>query len=171
MGLRSWLWPLCAGLLFIVADRTATADSGALPMADRVVVRKARHEMLVYSHGRVIRQFRISLGLQPQGAKERAGDFRTPEGTYRLESRNPRSDFFLSMKVSYPNDEDRGRARANGWKTGGSIMVHGLPNTLKAPAVYYLSQDWTDGCIALSNTDMLDFWLIVPDNTPIVIAP
>ncbi len=53
----------------------------------------------------VLRAYRIALGLNPGGAKERAGDFRTPEGNYRLTRRNTRSDFFLSIQVSYPNDQ------------------------------------------------------------------
>ena len=50
----------------------------------------------------VLRAYRIALGLNPGGHKERAGDFRTPEGNYRLTRRNSRSDFFLSIQVSYP---------------------------------------------------------------------
>ena len=60
-----------------------------------------------------MRSYKIALGLNPVGQKERAGDFRTPEGEYRLIRRNPRSDFFLSIQVSYPNDADVKRARRN----------------------------------------------------------
>jgi len=155
-------------LVFMVCASQAVAiDSAQLPNADRVVVYKGAREMRLYRGGSVLRTYHISLGLQPTGAKERSGDFRTPEGSYRLERRNPRSDYFLSIQVSYPNDDDRVRARQNGWKTGGSIMIHGLPNDLKFPARYYSGKDWTDGCIALSNSDMLEFWLIVQDNIPI----
>ena len=163
---------LGALLLSFVALRApvaAAADVEPPPMADRVVVYKGAREMRLYHRDSVLRTYHISLGLQPNGAKERAGDFRTPEGSYRLQRRNPRSDYFLSIQVSYPNDRDRDRARSNHWQTGGSIMIHGLPNNLKFPARYYVTQDWTDGCIALSNSDMLEFWLIVQDNIPIEI--
>lgn len=50
-------------------------------------------------------------------------------------------------------------------------MIHGLPNRLKRPPDYYETEDWTDGCIALSNTDMLEIWLLTPDNAPIEIQP
>jgi murein L,D-transpeptidase YafK len=159
---------LIALLFFMVcAGPLPAIESDHLPTADRVVVYKSAREMRLYHGSSVLRTYHVSLGLQPKGAKERAGDFRTPEGSYRLERRNPRSDYFLSIQVSYPNDEDRARARRSGWITGGSIMVHGLPNNLKFPARYYVGQDWTDGCIALSNSDMLEFWLIVQDNIPI----
>jgi murein L,D-transpeptidase YafK len=165
------LFLACASLCLSLAWARASlaVESDPLPSADRVVVYKGAREMRLYHHGSVLRTYHISLGLQPNGAKERAGDFRTPEGSYRLERRNPRSDYFLSIQVSYPNDTDRARARRNNWATGGSIMVHGLPNNLKFPTSYYAGQDWTDGCIALSNSDMLEFWLMVQDNIPIEI--
>jgi hypothetical protein len=50
-------------------------------------------------------------------------------------------------------------------------MIHGLPNRLKKPLDYYLTRDWTNGCIAVSNSDMLDIWLMTPTNTPIQILP
>jgi murein L,D-transpeptidase YafK len=153
----------------VSASGAMAIDSDPLPNADRVVVYKGAREMRLYRGGAVLRTYHVSLGLQPTGPKERSGDFRTPEGSYRLERRNPRSDYFLSIQVSYPNDDDRLRARQNGWQTGGSIMIHGLPNDLKFPARYYAGRDWTDGCIALSNSDMLEFWLIVQDNIPIEI--
>ena len=70
----------------------------------------------------------------PAGTKQRSGDFRTPEGVYQLTRRNPHSDYFLSIQVSYPNAEDLQRAQRNRWEVGGSIMVHGWPNTLRHSA-------------------------------------
>jgi len=147
----------------------ATADK--LPPVDRVVVHKAERRMMLMRGGNIVRSYHVQLGLNPIGQKERSGDFRTPEGTYRLERRNPRSDFFLSIKVSYPNQTDLKRARARHWDTGGSIMIHGLPNLLKHDADYYLSHDWTDGCIAVSNADMVEIWMLTPDDVPIDILP
>ena len=85
--------------------------------------------------------------------------------------RNPRSDYFLSIQVSYPNKSDELRARKNRWAPGGLIMIHGFPNVPKHPAAYYSSNDWTDGCIALSNSDMVEVWLRTQDNIPIDIYP
>jgi murein L,D-transpeptidase YafK len=158
------------------AARPAQADvvslaPAELPMADRAVVRKAERRLYLFGHGQVLRSYRVALGLVPEGNKERAGDFRTPEGSYRLTRRNPHSDYFLSIQVSYPNEVDQQRARRNRWLPGGSIMVHGLPNTLKHAPDYYAAADWTDGCIALSNADMVEFWLLSRDNMPIDIVP
>jgi murein L,D-transpeptidase YafK len=145
--------------------------SEQLPSVDRVIVRKSQRRLILMHGGNLVRSYHVQLGLNPLGQKERAGDFRTPEGSYRLERRNPRSDFFLSLKVSYPNPEDLRRARAHHWDTGGSIMIHGLPNSLRHEPDYYESHDWTDGCIAVSNADMVEIWMLVPDDVPIDILP
>ncbi len=143
----------------------------AMPQADEVVVHKSERRLYLMRHGEVLRSYRVALGLDPDGPKERAGDFRTPEGRYLLTHRNPRSDYFLSIQVSYPNDEDVRRAQREHLDPGGSIMVHGLPNTLSHNPVYYAKSDWTDGCIALSDSDMVEVWLMTRDNTPIEILP
>jgi murein L,D-transpeptidase YafK len=142
-----------------------------LPMADRIVVHKAERRLDLMRGYSVLRTYHIALGLNPIGQKQRSGDFRTPEGTYFLARRNARSDFFLSIQVSYPNDRDLAYARRNHWPSGGSIMIHGMPNTLKHPPQYYESHDWTDGCIAVTNADMVEIWLLTPYNTPIEIRP
>lgn len=152
-----------------VADRAAPAG-GLLP-ADRVIVYKSERRMELVRNGQTIASYRVSLGLSPNGDKQREGDFRTPEGTYRLTRRNARSEFFLSVQVSYPEPDDVALARRNGWSPGGQIMVHGLPNIPKFPRTRYLDSDWTDGCIALSNEDMLDFWLLTGADIPIEIRP
>jgi murein L,D-transpeptidase YafK len=142
-----------------------------LPVADRVLVRKSERRLYLMRGDDVLRAYRVALGLNPGGAKERSGDFRTPEGSYRLTRRNTRSDFFLSIQVSYPNEQDVQRARRNGWQPGGSIMIHGLPNDPRHTPDYYASQDWTDGCIAVTNADMVEIWMMTSDNVRIDIQP
>lgn len=145
--------------------------SATIPVADLIVVRKSERRLYLMRHGEVLRSYRVALGLQPEGPKQRAGDFRTPEGRYLLTRRNPRSDFFLSIQVSYPNDRDVRRARHQHVDPGGSIMLHGLPNSLRHPPEYYAQSDWTDGCIAMSDSDMVELWMMTQDNTPIDIRP
>jgi murein L,D-transpeptidase YafK len=149
----------------------AVGLSAQLPVADEVVVRKSERKLYLLHRGEVIRSYRVSLGLQPQGAKERAGDFRTPEGHYQLARRNSHSDYFLSIQVSYPNADDARRAHGHHEDPGGSIMIHGLPNNLRHSPDYYATADWTDGCIALSNSDMVEVWLMTQDNVRVEILP
>jgi murein L,D-transpeptidase YafK len=159
---------LCAALLVLAP---ATAPAAALEMADRIVVRKGERRLYLMNGERVLRSFRVSLGLTPTGHKQREGDFRTPEGDYHVVRRNPDSRFFLALQVSYPGPEDLRRAAREGVSPGGQIMIHGLPNRPSKPLDYYLTRDWTDGCIAVSNADMVDIWLMTPTNTPIQILP
>jgi murein L,D-transpeptidase YafK len=149
----------------------ASSVSATVPVADQVLVRKSERRLYLLRHGEVLRSYRVALGLIPDGPKERAGDFRTPEGRYQLTRRNSRSDYFLSIQVSYPNAEDLRRARRDHVNPGGSIMVHGLPNFQRHPPDYYAAADWTDGCIAMSDADMVELWLMVQDKTPIDILP
>jgi murein L,D-transpeptidase YafK len=149
-------------------------DNSAEPpqqLADRVVVRKSERRMYLMHRDSVLRSYRVALGLNPLGPKEQEGDSRTPEGHYVLTRRNPRSEYFLSIQVSYPNDRDMQRARRNRLTPGGSIMIHGLPNELRREPTYYEERDWTDGCIAVSDSDMLEIWLLTPADTPIDILP
>jgi murein L,D-transpeptidase YafK len=166
--LLAWLAAAAAG-----ADSLAgiSAPAGMLRPVDRVVVHKAGRKMELFREGALVASYRVSLGLVPTGHKQREGDYRTPEGRYRLTRRNAASDFFLAVQVSYPESIDVVLARKHGWQPGGSIMVHGLPNELRYSRERYLSTDWTDGCIALSNEDMLDFWLLTGEGTPIEIRP
>jgi murein L,D-transpeptidase YafK len=152
-------------------SRTARLRDSDLPIATHVVVHKAQRRLEIFQGDEQLREFRIALGGDPVGHKMFEGDSRTPEGRYMLGARNPRSEFFLSMHVSYPNAADTARARKMGRRPGGLIMVHGQPNEPKRSARYYESEDWTDGCIALTNADMMEFWLLVPSNTPIDIRP
>jgi murein L,D-transpeptidase YafK len=151
---------------------TPNAPPGeTLRAVDRIVVHKAERKLLLMHDGDVVRSYHVELGLNPTGQKERSGDSRTPEGSYRVENHNARSDYFLSLKVSYPNQADEARARAHHWDAGGEIMIHGMPNELKHEPREYETHDWTDGCIAVSNADMAEIWTLTPDNVPIDILP
>ncbi len=149
----------------------SSTSEAALPMADSVVVRKAERKLYLMRQGEILRTYRIALGLRPEGHKQFEGDYRTPEGKYRLTRRNPNSEYFLSIQIDYPNTQDVDRARRQGLKPGGAIMIHGQPNMPRKPRDYYSNVDWTEGCIAVSNSDMVEIWLMTPPNTPIEIAP
>ncbi len=162
-------FPLAA--LVLVLASLASTEAGVFPVADEVLVEKAKRKLHLIQDGEAFRTFDIALGIRPVGDKLQEGDFRTPEGRYMLDARNPNSEFFLSIHVSYPNAEDRRLAREMGVSPGGAIMIHGQPNEPKQSEVYYRTQDWTNGCIAVSNSDMIDIWLMTGDNTPIEIRP
>ena len=146
-------------------------QASGFPLADKVLVDKSDRKLYLVQVDEAIRTFDIALGIRPVGDKQYEGDFRTPEGRYRLDLRNPESEYFLSIRVSYPNGQDIREARARGVDPGGAIMIHGQPNEPTRSETYYRTQDWTNGCIAVSNSDMIDIWLMTGDNTPIEIRP
>jgi hypothetical protein len=156
---------------FGVASAGIESQRAGYEPADTILVRKAERRMYLMRANRIIAEYPIRLGLNPTGHKEREGDFRTPEGLYQLVGRNPRSEYFLSLEVSYPNEEDRARAKKSGVSPGGLIMIHGQPNVPRKSPDYYANYDWTNGCIAVSNSDMVDIWLRTQPGTVIVIRP
>ena len=155
----------------VAVAASANVATGSMLMADKLLVRKSERRLYLLRAGQVLREYKVALGLSPQGHKQREGDKKTPEGQYKLIRRNPRSDFFLSMEISYPNSTDLYRAQRQGVKPGGAIMLHGWPNIPRKTTDYYKSADWTDGCIAVANADMVEIWLMTPLETPIEIVP
>ena len=139
--------------------------------ADRVLVKKSERKLYLIKEGRVIRAYTISLGLNPLGHKQQQGDKRTPEGIYILKHRNPQSKYYKSILMSYPNKEDRRRAKARGVHPGGELAIHGLPARTEEEEWDYIERDWTDGCIAVTNDEMEEIWHLVDDGTPIEILP
>lgn len=153
-----------------------TAQSHAAPSqqrADRILVDKSEHSLTVFSKGKVIATFRAGFGVYPEGPKERRGDRKTPEGAYVLDYKNPNSAFYRSIHISYPNREDRARARRGGYDPGGDIMIHGQPLDPRVvrSVARWPNNDWTDGCISLSNADMKKLWNMVRVPVPIEIRP
>lgn len=162
--------PLAIVLAALLLPATASGGSG-FPVADRVLVEKSQRKLHLLKDDEIFRTFAVALGIVPLGDKQREGDFRTPEGVYVLDRRNPNSEFFLSIRISYPNHDDVREARERGEDPGGAIMIHGQPNEPTRSEVYYRTRDWTNGCIAVSNSDMIDIWLMTGDGTPIEIRP
>jgi murein L,D-transpeptidase YafK len=162
---------LCA-LALLPLGRIASGEQivAVTDQADLVLVVKSERKLYLMKAGHILRAIDVALGLFPKGPKRRAGDFRTPEGNYRLEGRNANSDYFLSIQVSYPSDADRAQARKSRVDPGGLIMIHGWPNEPHYELGHY-DGDWTDGCIGVRNADMVDIWLMTRESTPIEIRP
>jgi murein L,D-transpeptidase YafK len=155
-----------AGLLAIAA-----VCYGQEAQADRIVVNKAKRELVLLRAGKVLKSYRVSLGGHPVGPKTRQGDHKTPEGLYTIAGRNRQSAYHRSLRISYPNEKDRERARRAGVSPGGDIMIHGLPNGQGYIGKGHLLADWTNGCIAVTDEEIEEIWRLVPDGTPVQILP
>ncbi|MGJ8546107.1 MAG: L,D-transpeptidase family protein [Sulfitobacter sp.] len=136
------------------------------PEVTYVVVNKGQRRMYLLHHDKVLEQYKIRLGFAPEGHKQFEGDGKTPEGLYRINRRNPNSQFHLSIGVSYPNEQDRAYAHAMGKSPGGDIFIHGQ----KAPNKKDKG-DWTWGCISVDNEQIEQIYAMVRDGTPIAINP
>jgi murein L,D-transpeptidase YafK len=140
--------------------------------ADLIKVDKSERVMQLLRGEAIIATYKIALGGNPQGQKLKEGDERTPEGRYVIDWRNlKKSGYFLSLHISYPNQDDSAKARDEGVAPGGMIMIHGQPNGYAIAAPALQAFDWTNGCIAVTNKEMKQIWDAVSDGTPIEISP
>ncbi len=154
-------------LLFVLLSTVASAEPKFEPKVDRVVVLKTKHELLLLSGDHVVKSYRVALGRGGLGPKRRQGDGRTPEGLYRIDHRNPASKYHLALHISYPQTTDIQRAQRLGVSPGGDIMIHGLGREFSWVGSRHLLSDWTEGCIAVTNSEIEEIWELVPDGTPV----
>lgn len=135
------------------------------PEVTRIIVMKSDRVMYLMSGDQVLESYEFELGFAPIGDKEYEGDGRTPEGQYFIDRRNPNSAYYLSLGISYPNDEDRAEAELLGLSPGGDIFIHGTTRPFRG------QDDWTWGCIAVSNREMRQIYAMVQTGTVIDIYP
>ena len=126
---------------------------------------------MLISQGEVLKSYKIALGGNPIGHKERQGDNKTPEGTYVIDARNRDSRFHLSLRISYPNERDKKRAKELGVSPGGDIMIHGIKNGLSWVGNAHSGIDWTKGCIAVTDQEIEEIDKLAPNGTIVEIRP
>ncbi len=141
---------------------------------DKIVVYKGKRKLMTYRNGKLVDTFRMSLGAKGGangGDKVKAGDYRTPEGSYKIVRKKCDNRLYKSLMISYPNAEDLTKAKARGVNPGGYITIHGQPkwNADGRGDEYTLSRDWTEGCMAVPNRAMDSLWRAVENGVPIEI--
>ena len=140
------------------------------PQIDKIVVYKKKRKMYTYAQGKLMHEFRISLGKNgDKGNKVKAGDYKTPEGSYKIVRKKCDNRLYRSLMISYPNASDKARASKKGVSTGGYITIHGQPkwNADGRGDNYTLSRDWTEGCMAVPNAAMDKLWHAVANGVKI----
>jgi murein L,D-transpeptidase YafK len=170
-GMAAAITSVAAIIALLAAGFPPSSAEASVPKADRVLVLKKERTMFLMKGEAAFRVYRVALGPNAKGHKERQGDGRTPEGTYLLDSRNPNSNFYRAIHISYPNEADRENARQIGAPPGGNIFIHGLPNGMGDLGADHALWDWTDGCIGVTNEQMDEIWQAVDNGTPIEIRP
>ena len=156
----------------LVAALAVTASCGSKfrrydgPQVTAIVVHKAERRMYLLHGNEVLSDYKIGLGGNPVGDKHYEGDGKTPEGAYFISRRNPDSGYHLSLRISYPNDQDRTEAKAFGKEPGGDIFIHGRDGKNRGRG-----KDWTVGCIAVKDREIEKIYSMVQPGTPIFITP
>ena len=138
---------------------------------DRILIEKNARRLMLISQGEVLKSYKIALGGNPIGPKERQGDNKTPEGTYVIDGRNKDSRFHLSLHISYPNERDKNRAKELGVSPGGDIMIHGIRNGFSWVGDAHTEVDWTKGCIAVTDEEIEEISKLAPNGTIVEIRP
>ena len=146
------------------------------PITSEIIIYKEERQLELYVDSELIGVYKIGLSSEPLGSKDKEGDRRTPEGEYYVCTRNEKSRFTYFLGISYPNISDARRNLDNGvidqktfnkvkkaienkkrppWDTylGGEIGIHGGGS----------GSDWTLGCIAVTNEEIL----LIKDYTPL----
>jgi len=139
--------------------------------ADKILIEKKERRLTLFSKGEVLKTYKIALGGNPNGPKERQGDNKTPEGTYIIDSRNKDSRYHLSLHISYPNEKDKKRAKELVVSPGGDIMIHGIKNSFSWVGDFHKEVDWTKGCIAVTDEEIEEIEKLVPNGTIVEIRP
>lgn len=174
--------PVEAAAPLTLREAVAAADLGWPPPDVNVHIDKSDRWLQVRSGDVVLVSWPVGLG-GPLDDKVRMGDLATPEGTFRVVTRNDRSSFHLFLGISYPVTEDAERGLAAGlitpaqaraireadragrvppWETtlGGKIGIHGGGG----------GSDWTLGCIAVENEQIEQLWEVARHGTRVTIV-
>jgi len=176
---------LAACVLLVLAGATASSSSPAQDAGVHVVVSKASRTLALHdAREHLVKTYRVGLGSEPKGPKQREGDGATPEGEYYVTHVNPRSKFHLSLGLSYPNAADvaRGISRGTITKAEGQSIVDAIGRRERPPQHTNLggdifvhgggsATDWTAGCIALEDKDIDDLFARVPVGARVTVLP
>lgn len=158
------------GSVLLVILFSGCANYSKHPSPDYIVVFKSERQLALVHDDEIYKTYDIGLGQDPVGHKVQEGDSRTPEGHYVISGRNPNSKYFLSLRISYPDEDDISFAKEKGVHPGSDIMIHGMRGD-GTREDFLKSGDWTEGCIAVTNEEMEELWHLIEDGTPIKIYP
>jgi murein L,D-transpeptidase YafK len=175
--------------LFFVSILALILTTVSIPTTSfRILVKKSERKLYLYRTERgketLAKTYTIALGNTPKGTKRKQGDGATPEGEYYITHKNPKSNYYLSLGLSYPNINDADAGLKSGLiskaqretiataisrkekppqstRLGGDIFIHGGGT----------NGDWTLGCVALENEAIKELFDRIPVKTPVTIVP
>ena len=157
--------------ILVTFVKQCQAQPQSPPVPDRILIIKATRTLSLMKGFQVLKSYKVALGGQPVGAKERQGDHKTPEGVYSVDRKVPNSRFHLALHLSYPSDANREHARKFGFAPGSDVEIHGLPADFAWLGSLHRQTDWTDGCIAVTNEEIEEIYPLIKIGTPVEIRP
>ncbi|MCG3200832.1 MAG: hypothetical protein NFCOHLIN_00694 [Gammaproteobacteria bacterium] len=188
---------LTAALLAIALEVLSPAAIEAAAAAPRddyeIQVIKSQRLLLIKHDGKVEKQYRVASGKGGKGDKKMMGDRKTPVGIYRIVELKDSEKFHRFLRLSYPNVKDAfyglknkiitraefdaivaaahsGRIPPQDTPLGGAIGIHGLGDESGDRVYLHLGNDWTEGCIALTNEQIEEIMRYVDVGTKVVIS-
>lgn len=167
-------------------QKTPAPAANPLPKMKKpsLLVKKSERKLYLYDGEKLVKTYTIGLGFAPEGDKEIEGDGKTPEGEFYIFTKNPKSSYYLSLGISYPNLEDARRGLEQKLltqaeynqiaeavknkktppqktKLGGEIYIHGGGS----------ATDWTWGCMAMKNEEIKELFDALPVGINVKIEP
>jgi murein L,D-transpeptidase YafK len=171
-GIAASEWPSYCPKTKELALKRVTPPAGVLTKSEVIVIDKSRRLIHLMHNEQIIATYRMALGTSPVGDKQKEGDNKTPEGRYFVELKNIKSEYHLSLRLNYPNKQDIEEAARAGIKDPGKdIMIHGLPNNWFKRKMINHPQDWTRGCIAVTDKEIEQIYATIDLGTYIEICP
>lgn len=176
-----YVFLICAlisvGLCVAGLKKTPTSGQDGTDLAsavftiDYILIEKQERKMSVFHRGKLLKTYTVALGSKPVGHKIQEGDGKTPEGKHTISAKNANSQFYRSLRISYPSPQDHKNAKIKGVNPGGDIMIHGLRPGMSWLGGLHRTVDWTKGCIALTNKEMDEISPHVVVGTVVEIVP
>lgn len=155
----------------VIVRQFAALQMDSLTHVDSICVEKSIRRMTVFYNHQAVKTYAIALGRNPVGHKQYQGDLRTPEGLYNIDGKNPNSTSHKNLGISYPNNVDRAAAKVLGKSPGGDIKIHRLLNGYGYIGKAHVMNDWTWGCIAVTDEEIDELYNATPIGIPILILP
>lgn len=136
-----------------------------------IIIDKYSRKCLVYFGGVKKYEYNVELGKNWVGDKRVKGDKATPEGMYRITRKfgNNKTKYHKALLIDYPNETDREEFKQE-------IARGTLPRTAKIGSLIEIhgdggrGVDWTEGCIALTNSEIDAVFKIATEGTPVTIV-
>lgn len=141
-----------------------------------ILIEKSKYRLSLMNDDVVVKTYPVVFGANPTDDKLCEGDKCTPEGSFYIQSKYHHKKWSRFMLISYPNSDSEKKfklAKKNGIipanaTIGGSVGIHGVPKGFDFCIA--LKTNWTKGCIAMRNADVIELYSKIPQNTEVRIV-